>query len=43
MQTYVSMGKKTEALGLYRQCKVILQAELGVSPPGKMQLLKQAL
>ncbi|MCA1793064.1 MAG: hypothetical protein LC660_04185 [Desulfobacteraceae bacterium] len=43
MQTYVSMGRKTEALGLYRQCKVILQAELGVSPPEKMQLLKQAL
>jgi DNA-binding SARP family transcriptional activator len=43
MQTYVSMGRKTEALGIYRQCKAVLQAELGASPPKKMQNLKQAL
>ncbi|MFO7817719.1 MAG: BTAD domain-containing putative transcriptional regulator, partial [Desulfovibrionales bacterium] len=43
MQTYVHLGKKTEALGIYRQCKVILRAELGASPPEKMQYLKQSL
>ena len=43
MQTYVSMGRKTEALGLFRQCKMVLQAELGTSPPEKMQYLKQSL
>jgi LuxR family transcriptional regulator, maltose regulon positive regulatory protein len=43
MQNYVQLGKKTEALGIYRQCKAVLQAELGASPPEKMQILKQAL
>jgi LuxR family transcriptional regulator, maltose regulon positive regulatory protein len=43
MQIYVQSGKKTEALAIYRQCKVILHAELGASPPKKMQYLKQSL
>ncbi len=43
MQTYVGMGRKTEALGIYRQCKAILQAELGTSPPERMQTLKKRL
>ncbi len=43
MQTYVGMGRKTEALGIYRQCKAILQAELGASPPERMQILKKSL
>jgi DNA-binding SARP family transcriptional activator len=43
MQTYARMGRKTEALGIYRQCKEILQAELGAAPPEKMQVLKQKL
>jgi DNA-binding SARP family transcriptional activator len=43
MQTYVRMDRKTEALGIFRQCKEILQAELGAAPPEKMQVLKQKL
>ncbi|MBS0012355.1 MAG: hypothetical protein KFF46_00145 [Desulfobacterales bacterium] len=43
MQTYIGMGRKTEALGIYRQCKAILHAELGASPPERMQMLQKSL
>jgi len=43
MQNYVRLGEKTAALGIYRQCKAILEAELQSSPPQKMRDLKQAL
>ena len=43
MQIYAQLGKKTEALGIYRQCKAIYQAELGASPPKNMQYLKKSL
>jgi len=43
MQAYVQTGRKTEALGIFRQCKKILRAEPGASLPEKMHILKQAL
>ncbi|HSL60288.1 MAG TPA: BTAD domain-containing putative transcriptional regulator [Desulfotignum sp.] len=43
MQVYARMGKKSEALGIYRQCAAKLQTERGDSPSRKMIALKQSL
>ena len=43
MQAYTRMGKKTEALAIYRLCEAILKAERGDTPSQKMTALKQSL
>ena len=43
MSSYAQLGRRTEALAVYRRCRQSLLAQLGVSPTEETQNLYQLL